>query len=110
VVDLSSSSNEEGLIPDTSQDEEFGRRLFGDLNRGVLGLPSDSKVIILSNSDEEEEVRQEHAAGAKAAPSSVVKSSTPTASTDNAAAADKSRSPDRVIGDSSSDREKANSP
>jgi hypothetical protein len=37
VVDLSSSSDEEGLIPDTSWDEEFARRLFGDLNRAVLG-------------------------------------------------------------------------
>jgi hypothetical protein len=34
VVDL--SSDEEGIIPDTSWDEEFIRRLFGDLNRGVL--------------------------------------------------------------------------
>jgi hypothetical protein len=37
VVDLSSSSDEKGLIPDTSWDEEFVRRLFGDLNCGVLG-------------------------------------------------------------------------
>jgi hypothetical protein len=32
IVDLSSSSNEEGVIPDTSRDVEFARRLFSDLN------------------------------------------------------------------------------
>jgi hypothetical protein len=36
--------------------EEFVRRLFRDLNRGVLGPSGDGKVIILSDSDEEEEV------------------------------------------------------
>jgi hypothetical protein len=52
VVDLSSSSDEEGLIPDTSRDEEIARRLFGNLNRAVLGPPGDGKVIILSDFDE----------------------------------------------------------
>jgi hypothetical protein len=33
VVDLSSSSDEENLIPDTSWDAEFAKRLFGNLNR-----------------------------------------------------------------------------
>jgi hypothetical protein len=69
VVDLSSSLDEEGLIPDTSRDEELARRLFGDLNRDVLGPPSDGNIIILSDSDEEEEVREEDAADAKAVPS-----------------------------------------
>jgi hypothetical protein len=54
VVDLSSSSDEEDFIVDTSWDAEFARRLFGDLNRDVLGPPDDGKVIILSDSDEEE--------------------------------------------------------
>jgi hypothetical protein len=53
-VDLSSSSDEECLITDTSCDEEVARRLFGDLNRDVLGPPGDGKIIILSHSDEEE--------------------------------------------------------
>jgi hypothetical protein len=52
-VDLSSSSDEEGLIHDTSQDVEFARKLFGDLNHGVLGPLDDGKIIILSDSDEE---------------------------------------------------------
>jgi hypothetical protein len=60
VVDLSSSSDEEGFIADVSWDEEFIKRLFGDLNRDVLGPPDDGKIIILNDSDEEEEeVREE---------------------------------------------------
>jgi hypothetical protein len=55
VVDLSSSSGEKGLITDVSRDEEFTRRLFGDLNRDILGLPDNGNIIILSDFDEEEE-------------------------------------------------------
>jgi hypothetical protein len=98
VVDLSSSS-----------DEEFAKRLFDDLNHGLLGPPGDGKVIILSDSDEEEEVCEEDATAveAEAAPSSTVKSLAPTAFT---ADADKGRSPDRVIGDSSNNGDEAGSP
>jgi hypothetical protein len=61
VVDLSSSSDEEGLLAEVSWDEEFTRRLYGDLNRDVLGPPGNDKIIILSDSDEEEEeVREEN--------------------------------------------------
>jgi hypothetical protein len=52
VVDLSSSSDEEGFITDVSWDEEFVKRLFGDINRDVLGPPGDGKIIILNDSDE----------------------------------------------------------
>jgi hypothetical protein len=53
VVDLSSSSDEECLIPDILRDGEFTKKLFGNLNR-------DGKIIILSDPDEkEEEVREE---------------------------------------------------
>jgi hypothetical protein len=55
VVDLSSSYDERDLITDVSQDEEFTRIIFGDLNNNFLGLPGDGKIIILSDSDEEEE-------------------------------------------------------
>jgi hypothetical protein len=103
VVDLSSSSDEKCLIPYTSQDEEFTRKLFGNLNRSVLGPPGDGKVIILSDSDEEEEVCEEHATDTEAALSSAMKSLTPTASVDDTNDADKGRSPDRAIGGSSSD-------
>jgi hypothetical protein len=107
VVDLSSSSDEEGLIPDTLWDEEFARKLFGDLNSGVLGPPGDGKVIILNDSDEEDEVREEHADDAEAAPSSDVKSSTPTTSVDDDDGIDKGRSPNRAISGSSSDGDEA---
>jgi hypothetical protein len=58
VNDLSSSSDEEDLIAATSRDFEFTQRLFGELNRVVLGPPDDDKIIVLSDSDEEE-VRKE---------------------------------------------------
>jgi hypothetical protein len=50
VVDLSSSSDEEGLIADVSWDEEFTKRLFGDLMKKII---SDGKIIMLNDSDEE---------------------------------------------------------
>jgi hypothetical protein len=50
VVDLSSSSDEEGLIVDVSWDEEFTKRLFGDLMKKII---SDGKIIMLNDSDEE---------------------------------------------------------
>jgi hypothetical protein len=74
VVDLSSSSDVEGLIPDTSHDEEFTRRIFGDINCDVLRLLSDGNIIILSDSNEEEEVREEDVVDAKVAPSSATSS------------------------------------
>jgi hypothetical protein len=55
VINLSSSSDEEDLIIDTSHDKELVRRLFGDLNHVILGSPGDDKIIILSDFDEEEE-------------------------------------------------------
>jgi hypothetical protein len=55
-VDL--SSDEGDFFLDTSWDEEFTRKLFGDLDRSLLGLPNDGNVIILNDFDEEEEVRE----------------------------------------------------
>jgi hypothetical protein len=107
MVDLSSSSDEEGLIPDTSRDEEFTRRVFSDLNHAVLGSPGDYKVILLSDSDEEEGVCKEDAADTEAVPSSAVKSPAPTASADET---NKGRSPDRAIGGSSSGRDESGLP
>jgi hypothetical protein len=72
VVDL--SSDEEDIFPDTSRDEEFSKRLFGDLNCGLLGMPGNGNVIILNDSDEEEELREEDTADAEDVPSSVVNS------------------------------------
>jgi hypothetical protein len=70
-VDLSSSLDEEGLIPDTSQYAESAKRLFNDLNRDILGPPGDGKVNVLSDFDEEEEVHEEINADTDAAPSIV---------------------------------------
>jgi hypothetical protein len=77
MVDL--SSEDEDILPYTSQDVEFAKRLFGDLNRDLLGLPADGKVIIFSDSDEEEEVREETTTDVDATSSSTVKSPAPTA-------------------------------
>jgi hypothetical protein len=52
MIDLASSSNEEGLIPDASHDFEFVQQLFGELNRDLLGPPGNDKIIVLSDSDE----------------------------------------------------------
>jgi hypothetical protein len=86
VIDLSSSSNEEDLIVNTSRDEELTRSLLGDLNRTILGPPDDGKIIILSNSDEEEEeeeeVHEEKTTGTKDATTYAAVNPASTASTD----------------------------
>jgi hypothetical protein len=98
VLDLSLSSDEEGLIPDTSRDEEFTRRLFGDLNRDVLGPPCDSNIIIINDSNEEEEVRKEDAADTEATLSFAAGIS---ASTASASIADVDEAPTGVQDDNS---------
>jgi hypothetical protein len=111
VVDLFSSSDEKGLIPDTSRDEEFNKRLFGDLNRDVLGPPGDGKIIILSDFDEEEEVvHEEDVAYAEAMSSSAMRSPASTASVDDIDDVDKYDTPDRAIGGSSSGRDEVGLP
>jgi hypothetical protein len=109
--DLSSSSDEGDLIADVSRDEEFARKLFGDLNHNFLGPPSDGRIIILSDSNKEkEEVCEKKASdveAAEAASSSAVRSLTPTASADDA---DKGDTPDRVIGGSSSSEDETGLP
>jgi hypothetical protein len=110
-VDLSSSSDEESLIANTSRDEEFAKRLFGDLNRNFLGPPDDGKIITLSDSDEEEEeVHEEKTTDTEAMPSYVACSSAPTTSANDANDANKGDTPDRVIGGSSSGRDEADLP
>jgi hypothetical protein len=63
VIDLSSSSDEEDLITITSCDFEFAQKLFGELNRAILGPPGDGKIIVLSDSDKE--VREEKTSDTK---------------------------------------------
>jgi hypothetical protein len=47
------------LVVDTSRDEEFTRKLFGDLNRDILGPPGDDKIIIIDDFDDDNEVQEE---------------------------------------------------
>jgi hypothetical protein len=109
VVDLT-SDEKDNTLPDTSRDEEFTRRLFGNLNRGLLRPPSDDNDIILSNSNEEEEAREETASDTYVAPSSVVRFPAPIASTADTDEDPKGMqddnsgvlAPDREIGDRSS--------
>jgi hypothetical protein len=68
------SSKEEDVIPDITRGDEFTKKLFGDLNREILGPLGNGKVIILSDSVEEEEVCEEATATPAAVASSVVKS------------------------------------
>jgi hypothetical protein len=51
------------LVVDTSRDEEFVRKLFGDLNRDILGPPGDSKIIIIDKSDDDDEAQEEGMTG-----------------------------------------------
>jgi hypothetical protein len=116
VVDL--SSDEEDLFPNTSRDEEFPRKLFGNLNRGLLGSPGDGNIIILSDSNEEEEVREEDATKVDATPHSTVKFPALTVSivdTDDVADgvqddSNDSRTPDQAQNDNSDDGDEVGSP
>jgi hypothetical protein len=51
---VSSVSGPSSLVVDTSRDEEFARKLFGDLNHDILGPPGDGKIIIIDDSDDDE--------------------------------------------------------
>jgi hypothetical protein len=110
VMDLSSSSDEENLIADVSQDEDFARRLFGDLNRDILGSSSNGKIIILNDSNKEEEVRGEKVIDAEATPPSAARSPAPTASTHDDDGTYKSNTPDRVTCGCSRGRDEASLP
>jgi hypothetical protein len=51
------------LVVDTSHDEEFTGKLFGDLNRDILGPPGDGKIIIIDDSDSDDEAQVEGTTG-----------------------------------------------
>jgi hypothetical protein len=73
IVDLASSSGK----------EELTRKLFGDLNRDILGPPDDGKIIVLSDSDDEDEAHEDAAVNAEAAPPSAANSAdSPTSAPD----------------------------
>jgi hypothetical protein len=66
------------FIVDTSHDEELTRKLFGDLNRDILGPPGDGKIIILDDSDDDDKAQEEKTVD--------IESTTAPASVDNALA------------------------
>jgi hypothetical protein len=51
------------FIVDTSHDEELARKLFGDLNHGILRPPGDGKIIIIDDSDNDDEAQEEKTTG-----------------------------------------------
>jgi hypothetical protein len=105
VVDLALSSGEEDSVADTSQDEELTRKLFGDLNRDIIGPPGDGKIIVLSDSDDKDETPEDAAFNAEAAPPSA------TNSTDSPTSApDADETPDGVSDDNADGGDKAGSP
>jgi hypothetical protein len=73
-VDPALSSGEEDSVADTSRDEEFSRKLFGELNRDILGPPGDDKIIVISDSDDDDETHEDAAINAEAAPPSAANS------------------------------------
>jgi hypothetical protein len=58
-------SGPSSLVVDTSRNEEFARKLFGDLNRDILGPHGDGKIIIIDDSDDDDEAQEEGMAGAE---------------------------------------------
>jgi hypothetical protein len=105
MVDLASSSGEEDFFVDTSWDEQLARKLFGDLNRDILGPPGDDKIIVLSDSDDEDEAHEDATVNAKAALPSAVNSPVTPAFTSDA-----DETPDGVQDDSSDGGDEAGSP
>jgi hypothetical protein len=105
MVDLASSSGKEDFFTDTSRDEELARKLFGDLNRDIIGPPGDGKIIVLNDSDDEDEAHEDVAINAEAAPPSAVNSPVTPAS-----ASDADETPDGVQDDSSDGGDEASSP
>jgi hypothetical protein len=77
VVDL--SSEQEDAFFDTSRDEEIAQKLFGDLNRGVLGSPDDDRVIMLNEFKEDEKVHEDDHTNTETALSSAGNFLAPTA-------------------------------
>jgi hypothetical protein len=109
VIDLFSSSNEEEFVADTSRDFEFTQRLYGELNRDLLGPPDDGNVIILIDLDEDKvEVHEEKFAGAKDAAASAAVNLVSTASADDTGTpAEKSSTPAASLADADDDDPRA---
>jgi hypothetical protein len=63
ALGLTPVSSPSSLVVDTSHSEEFGRKLFGDLNSDILRLPGDGKIIIINDSDDDDEAQEEGTTG-----------------------------------------------
>jgi hypothetical protein len=105
MVDLASPSGEEDFFADTSRDEEIARKLFGNLNRDILGPPDDGKIIVLGDSDDEDEAHEDTAVNTEATPPSAVNSPVTPAS-----GSDADETPDGVQDDSSDGGDEAGLP
>jgi hypothetical protein len=104
-VDLALSPSEEDSIADTSRDEEFARKLYGDLNRDILGPLGDGKIIVISDSDDEDKTHEDAAVNAEAAPPSGANSVDSPTST-----SDVDETPDGVSDDNADGGDEAGSP
>ncbi len=104
-MDLTLSPSEKDSVADTSRDEEFTRKLFGDLNRDFLGPLGDGKIIIISDSDDEDETHEDAAVNAEAAPPSAANSAASPTS-----ASDVDETPDGVSDDNADGGDEAGSP
>jgi hypothetical protein len=60
------------FVIDTSRDMKLARKIFGDLNRDILGPPGDGKIIVLDDSNDDTEAQEEKTASIEsiAAPAS----------------------------------------
>jgi hypothetical protein len=105
VIDLSSFSDEEDFIADTSRDFEFTQRLYDELNCDLLEPRGDDKVIILSDSDKEkEEAREEKSVGVEDTTASGAFNPVSTASAyDIGTPAEKSSTPAASLADATED-------
>jgi hypothetical protein len=52
-------SGPSSLVVDTSRDEEFTRKLFGDLDHDILDPPGDGKIIIIDDSNDDDKAQVE---------------------------------------------------
>jgi hypothetical protein len=105
IVDLALSSGKEDSIADTSRDKELARKLFGNLNRDILGPPGDGNIIVLSDSDDEDETPEDTAVNAEVAPPSAANSTNSPTS-----ALDADETPDGVSDDNADGGDEAGSP
>jgi hypothetical protein len=90
------------LVVHTSRDEEFARKLFGDLNHDILGPLGDGKIIIIDDSDDDDEAQEEGTTGID--PTTVPASAADAPAGTSVTNSDDQRSEQEVNGGSNSER------